>query len=69
MPRLTMTLTEIYTDMRAAGIPCSPKSISAGIACGAYQFGRVASIGETGRRTIQVFRVDFNAWLQSKTPK
>lgn len=69
MPRLTMTLMEVYTEMRAAGIHCSPKSISAGIACGAYPFGRVVSTGETGRRTIETFRVDFDAWLQSKTPK
>lgn len=69
MPRLTMTLHEVYCAMRNAGIPCSPKSISAGIACGAYSFGRVVSEGETGRRTLEIFRVDFDAWLKSKTPE
>lgn len=66
--RLTMTVLEVYTAMRNAGIPCSPKMISAGIASGAYPFGRVVSTGETGRRTLEIFRVDFEAWLESKIP-
>lgn len=67
--RLTMTLMDVYKEMRAAGIPCSPTSISAGIASGAYPFGRVVSTGETGRRTLEIFRVDFDAWLLSKIPR
>lgn len=67
--RLTMTLMEVYAEMRAAGIPCSPTTISAGIASGAYPFGRVVSTGETGRRTLEIFRVDFEAWLLSKMPR
>lgn len=69
MQKLTMTVTEVYYEMRAAGIHCSPTSVSAGIASGAYPFGRVVSIGETGRRTLEIFRVDFDAWLASKTPR
>jgi len=69
MQKLTMTVTEVYYEMRAAGIHCSPTSVSAGIASGAYPFGRVVSVGETGRRTLEIFRVDFDAWLDSKTPK
>ena len=69
MPKLTMTLMDVYYAMRAVGIRCSPTSISAGIASGAYPFGRVVSVGETGRRALEIFRVDFDAWLQSKTPK
>lgn len=69
MQKLTMTVTEVYYEMRAAGIRCSPTTISAGIACGAYPFGRVVNTGETGRRTLEIFRVDFSAWLASKTPK
>lgn len=69
MPKLTMTVTEVYHAMREAGISCHPKRISDGIACGAYPFGRVVCIGETGRRTLEIFRVDFFAWLESKTPK
>ena len=68
-PRLTMTIMEVYLAMREAGIPSSPKKISAGIASGAYPFGRVVSIGETGRKTIEVFRVDFQGWLKTRIPK
>ena len=67
--RLTMTLRETYYAMRAAGIPCNEKMISAGIASGAYPFGRVVQEGETGRRTLEIFRVDLMKWIDSKTPK
>ena len=69
MPKLTMSLLNVYHAMREAGIPCSPKKISAGIQSGAYPFGRVVSVGETGRRTIEIYRVDFEAWLETKIPK
>ena len=69
MPKLTMTIKEVLTAMRAAGIPCTDKRISDGIASGAYPFGRVTNEGETGRRTLEIFQVDFYAWLDSKTPK
>lgn len=67
--KITMTLREVYYAMREAGIPCNTKMISAGIASGAYPFGRVVSEGETGRRTLEIFRVDFTAWLETKIPK
>lgn len=68
MQKLTMTLMEVYEAMRSAGIRCSPKMISAGIASGAYPFGRVVSVGPTNRRRLEIYRTDFTAWLQSKTP-
>ena len=68
MPKLTMTLMEVYYAMREAGISSSPTRISAGIACGAYPFGRVVCVGETGRRTLEIFRVDFDAWLETRIP-
>lgn len=69
MAKLTMSLMDVYHAMREAGIPCSPQRISAGIQMGAYPFGRVVSVGETGRRTLEIFRVDFEAWLASKMPE
>lgn len=66
---VTMTLHDVYYEMREAGIRCSMKVIADGIACGAYPFGRIVNIGETGRRSIQIFRVDFEAWLETKIPK
>lgn len=69
MAKLTMTVTEVYHEMRNAGIRSSPTRISAGIASGAYPFGRVVSVGETGRKTIEIWRVDFEEWLASKVPQ
>lgn len=69
MPKsITMTLREVYHEMQGAGIRCSMKVISDGIATGAYPFGRVVNVGETGRRTLEIFRVDFETWLRSKMP-
>lgn len=65
----TMTLRDVCRAMSAAGIRCTEKVIADGIDCGAYPFGRIISRGETGRRTVQIFRVDFEAWLESKMPK
>ena len=69
MEKITMTVREVLYAMRAAGIQCNEQIISNGIATGAYPFGQVVNTGPTGRRTLQIFRVDFNAWLDSKTPK
>ena len=69
MPRLTMTINDVYIAMRAAGISTSPTRISAGIASGLYPFGHVVGVGPTGRRTVEIFKVDFYAWLESKIPK
>ena len=65
--KLTMTINDVLIEMRKAGIPCSERSVSNGIAMGAYPFGRVSNIGPTGRRTLEIFRVDFFAWLESKS--
>ena len=65
----TMTITQVYKELRAAGIRSSPQRIAAGIESGAYPFGEVLSKGETGRRSFLIWRVDFEAWLESKMPK
>jgi len=66
--KLTMTILDVYHAMREAGISTSPTRISAGIASGAYPFGKVVATGKTGRRTVEIYRVDFEAWLVTKTP-
>ncbi len=68
MQKLTMTLSDVYYAMRDAGIRSSPQRIAAGIATGAYPFGRVVAEGDTGRRTFEIFRADFCKWLQEKMP-
>lgn len=67
--RITMTIRDVYHAMRAAGISCNTQMISDGIASGVYPFGRVVNEGETGRRTFEIYKVDFYAWLETKIPK
>lgn len=67
MTKVTMTVREVLIEMRKVGISCSERSVSNGIAMGAYPFGRVSNVGPTGRRTLEIFRVDFFAWLESKS--
>lgn len=68
MGKLTMTCREAYYAMREAGIRSSPERIAAGIESGYYPFGTVVNVGETGRRTIEIYSVDFYAWLETKKP-
>ena len=65
----TMTLAQVYHELRAAGIKSSPQRIAAGITNGTLPFGEVISVGDSGRRTFLIWRVDFEAWLESKLPK
>lgn len=67
MKRPIMTLKECVSEMRDAGIPCSERSIADSIELGIYQFGRVKHVGKTGRRTIEIWRVDFERWLKCRT--
>ena len=69
MARLTMTIDDVCKAMRAAGIPCSKDRVSAGLKTGCYPFGRIVNVGETGRTTFEIYRVDFEAWLRGKFPE
>lgn len=63
----TMTLHEVANAMRAAGIRCSASNIADDIESGAYPFGRIKTVGQRGRRTVEIFTVDFTRWLSEKT--
>lgn len=64
--RAVLSLTECATEMRRHGIPCNSRDIGNAIESGVYPFGRVKREGKTGRRTFEIWRVDFEAWLKSK---
>lgn len=67
MDNPTMNLHECAATMRDFGIPCSEKEIADAIECCAYPFGRIKSVGKTGRRTVEIWRVDFERWLAERT--
>jgi len=73
MIKPTMTLKEVYDDLRKHGFKTSPKRLSEGIVSGLYPFGSVLNIGETGKHTFQILRADYEAWknkcvFQKSTP-
>lgn len=67
---ICMTATECVNEMRAYGIPCNMKSLMDGIEKGFYPFGRILFPDSgSSRRNVQIFRVDFEAFIRSKMPK
>lgn len=62
MNKPTMTLKEVYEDLRKYGFKISPERLSDGIVSGLYPFGSVLNVGETGKRTFQILRVDYENW-------
>lgn len=64
---ITMTATEAAETLRRYGMRCSAKTIADGIEAGEYPFGRIVSVGETGRRRVEIFRVNFCRWLHEMT--
>lgn len=66
MSRPVMTLNECVEAMREAGIRCSARSVSDGLADGSYPFGRIKSVGKTGYRSFEIFASDFERWLSGE---
>ena len=68
MPRPTMTLADVVADMRTRGMKATNKTVSDGIASGVFPFGTILGTGVTGRRSILIFRCDYEAWAAEKLP-
>lgn len=66
---LTMTIQDVAKLFREYGIPIELGRLADDIASGAYPFGRVVRTSATGRRTFEIWRVDVEAFLRSKTPQ
>lgn len=64
MSRPIMTLAECTEEMRAKGFRTSPARIRNGLESGLYPFGRIISVGATGRKATEIYRVKFEAWLR-----
>ena len=65
--QITMTASEAAQTLRQYGMHCSAKTITDGIENGSYPFGRIVSVGESGRRRVEIFRVHFCRWLHEMT--
>ena len=66
---LTMTIGDVAKLFRSFGIPIEVRRLADDIASGLYPFGRVVKTSPNGRRTFEIWRVDVDAFLQSKMPK
>lgn len=67
MNKITMTTQEVSSRLREVGVHFSKETIVDGIASGLFPFGRVIRSGESGRRTILVFRRDLEQWIKDMT--
>lgn len=65
---LTMTVNDVAKLFRSYGIPIELGRLADDIASGVYPFGRLVKTSATGRRTFEIWRVDVEAFLQSKMP-
>lgn len=66
MRKPVLTLHECCTVLRANGFRCSPASVKQKIKCGFYPFGRVLSVGPTGREEMEIFWIDVENWIREK---
>ena len=55
-------MMEIMAAMRSCGYSISQTRLSDGMAAGVSPFGTLVSTGETGRRTFQILRSDYESW-------
>ncbi len=68
MGKPVMTLTECTAELRRYGIRCSPMEVGDCIEKGIYPFGRLKCATDK-RRTFEIWRMDFEAWLKEKGVK
>lgn len=64
--KLTVPLEEAAELLRQAGMRISAAEVANGIESGRYPFGRLISVGPTGRRRTEIFRVDLLRWIGEK---
>lgn len=67
--KLTMTVAEVARELHQFGMRASPTYVANAIESGHFPFGRLVSTGAAGRRTFEIFRVDFQRWLEERIPE
>lgn len=59
-----ISATEAVRLLRERGVRMSVPRLIHGIEAGYYSFGRVTGYGATGRRTVEIYRKDFEKWME-----
>ena len=62
MKKPRMTLDDVLLDMRELGMKMNKKHISQCMKDGTFPFGKVISVGPTGRTTFLIMRKDYERW-------
>ena len=63
---MTVTATEAAAVLRSKGMKITVKRLVDGIQEGVYPFGRIVSTGDTGRRSVEIFRGDLERFIKEK---
>ncbi len=64
--KLTLTIDEAVALCRRHGWVVGKTQLAEGIAEGRYPFGKILRVGNTGRRTYEIWKTDVLAYLREK---
>ena len=62
-----ISATQAVQLLRERGIRMSVPRLIHGIEAGYYSFGRVVGVGESGRRTVEIYQKPFTEWMEEVT--
>ena len=60
-----ISATEAVRLLRERGIRMSVQRLIHGIEAGYYSFGEVVNVGESGRRTVEIYKPEFEKWMEA----
>ena len=60
-----ISATEAVRLLRERGIRMSVQRLIHGIEAGYYSFGEVVNVGESGRRTVEIYKPAFEEWMEA----
>lgn len=63
---MTMTVAQVCAELRSRGIPCNNRRVADNIESGAWNFGRLVNKGPTGTRCFEIWRKDFENWMDKQ---
>lgn len=64
--KLTLTINETVALCREHGWVVGKEQLAEGIAEGRYPFGMILRVGNTGRKTYEIWKADVLAYLREK---
>lgn len=62
MKKPSMTSYDVMSDMRKRGFSISQTNFIRAVEQGIFPFVKILGAGETGRRSLLIFRKEYEAW-------